>query len=690
MVQSRQSVERAALHWRTRTLLPLAESVLANAVYVREANVLCMRLGLHVRVQLAIVRAWPAQHTRSKHDGLVHDLRTQESQKIACVVARVIDMDACTLETWSCAFLVHQVHMMRRMCAMDKRVLRDVDVHAQVVGSMPPLFVHIGHVFLPLDACSLRMPIVPTYGGNALGSCTVELVWLADGRACRLVVRDMEGLTFRYALQVHWQVCLGSYTYATQPVSVDEARGVSLHHTFKKPSDTQWPRALIIMLFAKPTRTLLTEIEAHDQAQEVSAMQGSSTYAAPDVLQTLKIHGAMEHRRHERDRQWEQTFVTLVSVYMEEGASGAQAVVPLHSTSHGNIWIVKHAPTVLVCVTLTQETKSAVPWSGIDWIQVGDVSLRDAHGVVRARDERFVPVQRIHGPNSSDKTMFVSAAWRIATHDIPPPHIHTDTIHATLRIGVACSQKEKRAITYDVPVSLHWNRDTNQEPDVWTVLDPGTQQAQLLYLARWTPQSKHSVADLWRLDTRNVQVPGCEMLGSWHVRGMSLIRDYYAELIWETDAINGVPHGKVPPWPLPLKEDAFADLRSHWRSVCALPRPTLTGTTTVLTMHTCLRQGWLTMQTDARRDAWSRFWAEVHDIVLTLHRAKNTVVQHAIYLHRVHIQMLSNDPCTFVLYTSSASYVMRTDADDADAPLWMYVCLLLTQPRFVPRTYVIT
>ena len=174
------AAQRASVQWRTRTLFPLAVAILSHAALVREANVLSMRLGLHVRFQLAVHR--PHVCHRSQHDGL-DDIRADASvadASLAKAVVRVVDMDRCTIQTWPCAFLAHQVRVMQRMCGA--MAWGDMDVRAQVLGPTQPAFAPVAHVLIPLVPCEdVLMPLLPWYGGEAvMGTCRLRVAWTAQ------------------------------------------------------------------------------------------------------------------------------------------------------------------------------------------------------------------------------------------------------------------------------------------------------------------------------------------------------------------------------------------------------------------------------------------------------------------------------------------------------------------------------
>ena len=633
------ATQRASVQWRTRTLFPLTVAILSHAALVREANVLSMRLGLHVRFQLAVHR--PHVCHGSQHDGL-DDIRADASvadSSLAQAVVRVVDMDRCTVQTWPCAFLAYQVRVMQRMCGAV--ACGDMDVRAQVLGPMQPLFAPVAHVLIPLVRCTdVQMPILPWYGGESVfGTCRISIAWTAEQRACQIIVRHVRGLSRRLVSQVHWQVRIGSDTYATQPVDV--GADVVCHHTFVRSA---WPDAVLATLFGRPTRTLLTEIEAHDQAQEHVATHGTSTYAAHDLAQV--VCAPLSMRRPERDWQWEQWCSTLVTMHLQ-GAS-----------VQSGVFVARHAPAHLISVALSQEA-TAVAWTHIECLCMGDVSLCDARDVVRASDARFVPLQRVD--EHPDTELRVHALWRPAMHDVPPPRDY-DTMHATLRLHVACAHKDRPRITYDVRVACRWLRaHASVQSRSDTHCDPGEHVVQRLYRVRWAPHTP-GAADLWRADTRNVQVPGSDMLGSWHVRGMSLVRDYYAELVWQRRVRRCMPI--VPAWTPPALrvDDAFRDLRTLWQGLLHAAQPRhYTGHATCVDTLVCTKRGWLT---------WGqRVWCELCGVFLVMRTAPRGRITHAILLHRVHVSILPHDVPTLALYTSSASYALQADAW-ASASAW--------------------
>ena len=658
--RQRRAARRASIHWRTHTLLSLAESILGHAALVREANVLCTRLGLHVRLQLGVLRPWPWAELHSQHDGLeLDDIRTHTCISPCATpkaIVRVMDLDTCTIQIWSCTFLVHQVRIWQRICAMQTHMLYDIDAHAQVMGQSRACFVPVARVWIPLIACELTVPILPLHGGSdVLGMCQIQVTWLAQHRACRIKISDVHGLSSNDLNVVHWQLRLGSHTYATQPVDLhwQDPQATCMQHTWKHACCKEWPDAVVATLFAQPTRTFLTKIEAQDQRIELEALRSQvSAHAAQDLAQVMcddedktesddirPRHGSFAGsscRKHERHRRWEQCYGVSMRIHLQEESTWLnlqqQCIVPLqhHSRHPCSVpsWLLRDAPAHLVCVTLTKPATGTVPWTHIKRVRMGNVSLVDARGKERGHDARFVPLQRVGVSTTtmtSDQCLCLQLLWRRATHDVPEPQAYLDTWHATLCVDVA-HDWSMPTLTFTTHVQLKWQRVQGTVPAMWDLtLCAGEHVMYTHYCVRWTPTRAHRLEDLWRVDTRTIQVPGSRLLGSsWHVRGLSLVRDYLAELIWARRLLHALWRGKpeeVPRWEPDQhgrgenNNDSFAMLRAHWRGLSASRSEAFVGSAEIADTSVCTMRGPLAVQTDTRNDEWSQVWCELRGYV---------------------------------------------------------------------------
>ena len=67
-------------------------------------------------------------------------------------------------------------------------------------------------------------------------------------------------------------------------------------------------------------------------------------------------------------------------------------------------------------------------------------------------------------------------------------------------------------LTFTTHVQLKWQRVQGTVPAMWDLtLCAGEHVMYTHYCVRWTPTRAHRLEDLWRVDTRTIQVPGSRL-----------------------------------------------------------------------------------------------------------------------------------------------------------------------------------
>jgi len=600
---------RAARRWRERTVMPLAEHILAHAALVREANVLSVSLDIHVRFQLSVRRVSPfAPPSALDAFGALGDIREDESfAQLPDAAVRVADMDACTLELWSCERLAALVSTLRRVQATGA-------AHANVraLFTMAPAFCAVGVVTLmhppctPGDQRMAQLPIRSVYLGPALGACTVEWTCLRRD-AYRLRVAELSGLSFTDFDAVHLQLVLGE-TYTTRPVELrgglQSVADVCLQRTVRQALSQD---TLRIYLYARPTRTYLAKLEAHDESQELALGDAH----AVDLALCTGREASSAARIHERHKRHVAYHGIHAAVQLRDVApDGTQHPATRCATPTG-VWTLRPSARHVVSVTLRHDAGEQLPWTHIARVRIGDIRSIDQHGLTSACESELVTLQRVAVAPVPDDALCVDAMWTPSLRTAGP------TLCTYLRAALLVDISIEgciRPLTLHIPLHMRVARGTPR-PAASNVED-------VLFHVLLIPRPITSVQELWRADTRDVQVPGAGLLGSWQPRGLSLVRDYFAEVLCEAHvedtgqwpSITQTTSAKALHQTNPRCFDSFSDLRSHWRALRHNDSTYYTARAKV-SEAPCTQRGWLRIQTNALDAHWERRWCELHGYV---------------------------------------------------------------------------
>lgn len=556
------AVRRACDQWRATTVLPLAEALLSHAAIVREANVLCMQLGLHIRVQLGVQRPGPAGDVHSCHDGVL--AHSERLPALPQAIVRVMDMDACTMYVWSLEHLRQQVTILQRLRRWGAERAHDIHVRTELLGlATGPHYVAVATVYVPWhEGQWTEVPLRAHHGVPCTASCRVQVHTLASHRACRVLVDELvwdEAL----ATELHWQVTLEGQRYATQPVHLvlHPTTEVRYQRTLVVPPNRAWPQGIHLTLFARPTSAYLAQLEAQDQAVE-RAVHAQGTDLA--LVGAAPVHRAT--RVHERYRRWASSFGVLARVFVTEARHGAMRLARVQRTQPPT-WTVARGAPVLLSVLLQCESLEGANVH-LDKVSMGDVCTVDAHGACYTHDTRYLVLQRLPSPPVKGAWR-VDALWQPHAHDHVPPVQAGRFVRATLRVLLTSSTMPP--VLCALPVWFRWHTWPTTAPPSWTPLAPPAHTVDHLFRVTLAPQPVRSPHELWHVDTRDVQVPGGEALRTWHVRGLSLVRDVLLDHAYERHVEDQVRRGAYPPAP------AVAPASLHVVRTCYLPSYERTG-----------------------------------------------------------------------------------------------------------------
>lgn len=699
-------VRETARRWRQRTLLPLAQGILAHASLVREANVLCARLGVHVRFQLGVQRPTPSASVCSMHDIVWTDEAVKSYVALPTAIVRVVDMDACTIRSWSLDTLARHVQDMQRMSTWDADEASHRDAHAQILGPMSPMYAALGHVYIPLiPGTRTDVPILAWWGGSPLGTCHVTVMAYGD-TTYRLCIDDVRGLDPRSMDEVHWQLTWDGATYATQPVHLQlhPSSHVQVSHTCTF-DPARRPQHAYATLFGRPTRTYLATLEAFDQAHEDAALAPGPAEHAWDVAR-VRSHApaATSTRVHERQRRWAHDVGLHTRMHMQQVHGTTQHIAPIVRRTEPT-WLLRRAPAYLLCGHVDMgpsDTLTLTP--RIQRVYLGSLRSWNAQGNLVSHEPAFIPMQRM----STTDDMAMCVVWRPSQvlTSVSSSTTAVRSISGVLRITLAMDGVTSLHLDHVIRCQFH--REGGPEPASWTLLPAQDHVVDTLFRITLTPQPAACADDLWMLDTRTMQIPGGTSLGPWHPRGLSLVRDYLADVVWEQaiyDAMCHSAHVSLPPPGLdtPLSFDQvrlctstyLVQLRRQWAGITSQSDVAYMASAVPVHIVGSTKRGWIEMQTDTLRGVWTRVWCVVQPYVhtrtdhispfLLLRRSSSALVwDQCIFLDRAHAEALpwASTVCTHMHSPAEARRCLVHKRRLLPVPL----CLRGRAPRLDVRT----
>ncbi|KAK0560480.1 hypothetical protein OC844_003733 [Tilletia horrida] len=180
--------------WKKLTKVSMAEDVLANAILLKEANVISRELSKQVTYQFTVVDKEPLTNPSSGVEAIaglsdVEDVADPELARAPkpCVAVKILDHMHNSVYVWSLAKLEQRLQKMRNLYAFIDRP--EYSQHFNWADPFfedpPPTYTFIGAALAPLNPVSrqisskFRAPIICRHTGARLGSCLVEIKFVS-------------------------------------------------------------------------------------------------------------------------------------------------------------------------------------------------------------------------------------------------------------------------------------------------------------------------------------------------------------------------------------------------------------------------------------------------------------------------------------------------------------------------------
>jgi kinesin family protein 1 len=576
----------AVEQWRKQTMISVAESLLASAVHLKEANVMSAELDKAVSFQFTVASNLPAgvQSALSQMASVEETSEGQLSLDRPTLLVRVTDQRQRSVALWPLPHFRHQLEAMRKLYAyVDKPSFsRHLSWEEPFRVADPSSYSFIGSASIALApvncnvAASSLAPIVCLYTHEAVGRCRVRLQpksavvpssatlspqvrkiseqRVQDGTRLTyiVIVDEFEGLGADSFSHIHCQVRSSSFIPSTllEEITTSEElaldfRPLSKLQLYKEVSFKMTPATrehlsgaqMRVEVFGRPTSGFLDYLESWDASQ--------TRLNRPKNMDALG-------RRPEVEMITEQRHDVLAHVYVcELDAEGLYKPVPVISTSSRDpgSFHLRHGLQRELIVELKHSSGRAWPWLEIDQLSVGSVRLLDAKGLVHASPTReplslkaLDKERALYEADGSSRISF-SATYDTSGHN--SLFLNRITAPSTcVLVNVSWTVKgpghEPIPFTVDVGFgklisafeseahsgAVVQPRDTKAPSKLWNMFSTTrtlTSHTTLFSVALKPSNAPVSSDELWRKDTSEMYVRGEEILQKWRPHGLSLI-----------------------------------------------------------------------------------------------------------------------------------------------------------------------
>ncbi|KAI6151632.1 hypothetical protein BKA82DRAFT_1001661 [Pisolithus tinctorius] len=427
--------------WRSHRSFSMAETILSNAVLVKEATVISKELGKEVSYNFTIASGGTLAAPTSGVDSIgsldtfgdVADPRLASITQPSAAV-KVLDKKHCAIYIWSLDRLQQQLQRMRNLTTYIDRpsFTHHFSSDQPFYDLPPPQFSFIGNAVVSLAPLARRLsstavvPIFCRYTAEAIGSCRVDMkissvVHMSSKHGRRsaastrpaspapsllqpgskitffLTVDSVKGLSSLDFAALHLQLRLSSFvgpssitndevfTSSVLDPDVSSLSELKFRRTFSLAASSKVIAHLRegyapIEFFAAVRPTYLERLERWDEMRE---LRGNPRPPSPGSQTDSPSSSVQPMRRSETDFVVEQSHDVAARIQVRElGADGEYKPVPV--VSQGGLdpgaFFLHQGLQRRIVLELSSDSGSQFPWTDVTKIRVGNVRLLDPKG----------------------------------------------------------------------------------------------------------------------------------------------------------------------------------------------------------------------------------------------------------------------------------------------------------------------
>lgn len=534
--------------WQQRNYIRIAELILQNASLLKEAQIMTKFLEQDTSFQFVILDL--GQERGSSYDLILHDISIDDDDALAnapkpCLAARVIDNQLNCVHLWSLEKLRTRVNKMRQMHSYKDQpeYMQHFRMDNPFRDSEQPLFSLIGDGSIPLTAVfetrvqDFTVDICSPSTRQIVGRVRMSLEpSLAESPPSVIkfttIIRDLAGFSEHEGTQVHAQMAvLGTQDESvatTQPIGGfgdNVIRFESIHHLSVHRSGGK-SAILKISIFAQVSSTHLDKLVSWDELREMNE--------SPEEHQIQRLPES-EYNVDERH----DVFSKVQFLELAENGQYMPVEVLQTSADDKGAFQLHQGLQRRVSITLTHCLTEGLPWDDLKGLRIGEVHLIDSSGRIAdiGSVTSEIALKQIQEPMIKDNAdgtsnITIIGQWDSSLHKsllLDRTTNEHNRIQIVLRWDVLSSRLE-HPMTFSIEQQLQvlprsFVRPQSMFKSFWNQIRI-THSTDGLFSIVVRPISARRAADLWRLDTSKNYINGEELLGHWHPRGISLVKDY--------------------------------------------------------------------------------------------------------------------------------------------------------------------
>lgn len=543
---------KVADHWRNRNYVRMAEAILQNASYLKEAQIMSQEMDESATFQFIILDK--GHSLCSSYDmvllgipGEGDDIALEDGPR-PCVAVRVIDYKKSVVHLWSLEKLHTRVRNMRQLHQYidSPEYMQHLKPDNPFTESCMPQFTLIGDVDVPLAAVfesrvqDLSFDVVSPYT-----HCPIGLIKLAlepsSARApsstikFNVVMHDMHGFPESEGTDVHAQLFIpgiseeGGITTTQMIKDFDEGsiRFESVH-SMSIPLFCDKNISLKVSVFARVSSMHLDKLLSWDNIRD----------NVPDIRNRKKNARIAESQFYTEEKHDAFSRVQILEL-SENGEYLPVEVLQTGDTDRG-CYQLHQGLQRRIHLSLSHSSGESLQWTKVEAPRIGHITLIDQAGKATDMDTPTPEIQLklVSEPSIKRHANGITNVTLVGQWD--------SSLHNSLFLDKTTAEKYKVKLTilWDVTTErLHQPLTFSMDIYLQILSRSFIRQSSMFSALFQTVRIVHSssamhslalrpapikrVSDLWRMNTSLDYVKGEEELTNWTPRGVSLVHDFF-------------------------------------------------------------------------------------------------------------------------------------------------------------------
>ncbi|RUS18586.1 hypothetical protein BC937DRAFT_88595 [Endogone sp. FLAS-F59071] len=590
-------IDRILRRWKEMRYVQMAETVLTNAVVLKEANIISKELGKQILYQFVVIEDgqfsnplsfWESTSALSQFNNS-EDTQLVTSKK-PCIGVKVIDHKHQVVYLWSLEKLKLRLHRMRNLYNFIDRPLyrKHFNWEDPFYENPCPRFTFIGSASVSLRNLLLQqsyeseVDVIDRHTGAIQGVCRILIVPISTSAEANgdqlsedfqvsvgqqmvfeVQILDIRGLSEKDYTQVQVQFKLSSFgnvaphstaekIFATDPVSDFEDASICFSYT-----QTLSMTVSLAMMEIMKSQMLTFEVYGHAQQRILAQVEKwDDQRERPPPSELVNGHrntdqaGVSIERRSEDELLSEERHDVLAWVQVCELTPDGEYVpvqVLTQNPMDTGVFLLRQGLQRRIVLTLNHTSGRQFLWTRVSKAVIGRVRFLDPKSrIIESPPHDDTPInllsqQRVVYNRDGTSSLTAQGAWDSSLHEslflnrITAPN---SRVLLTLQWWVE-AEKCLEPIRFEMDIAVQiQGRDATKirflGPSRYMWKSSG------IFLVNLKPPMTRKLGELWRLNTASKYVRGEEFLGSWRPRGVSLVIDYkrIIELIKRRESVD--------------------------------------------------------------------------------------------------------------------------------------------------------